>query len=182
MMLLRKYFWGKDIKYLCFLYGVEQGLEGLICINIQFFTYLVFKLQSIPFICAEVLNGKDAIHQALHAGNLLFPALLKDCIALPLKLILAYLFIPHGINILRENGIVGLMGSYKSFSSQYMKQAIHMQTRHFSMLQWKRCVSISHVDALIYIFLLLKMKSARLKHEKDQNHTKRLSCSMSAAC
>lgn len=100
MMLLRKYFWVKDVKYLCFLHGVGQGLEGLICINIQLFTYLVFKLQSSPFICAEVLNRKDAIHQALHAGNLLFPALLKDCIALPLKLVLAHLFIPHGIIIL----------------------------------------------------------------------------------
>jgi hypothetical protein len=53
--------------------------------------YLVFMEKGLPLFCEENVTGKDTTHEGLQPKDFIFPALLKDRVALPLVLVLPHL-------------------------------------------------------------------------------------------
>jgi hypothetical protein len=51
----------------------------------------VFVEKGLPLFCEESVTGKDTTHEGLQPKDFIFPALLKDRVALPLILVLPHL-------------------------------------------------------------------------------------------
>lgn len=128
--------------------------------------------QSCPLLGKEGITWKDASHEGLQPGNLVLTALLKDRIALSLMLVLPYLL------------------TFRQIMSHTLMECLTQVTLRISSTR------VTNLVATVWLQYVCSRFRSQIRNltgsefaaklipinDKSNHHTKRLSCSISAAC